>query len=133
MSGSSGLLRSLKFAKDLPEHGWRPTVLSVHPRVYDRLDNRRLELFPHHVKIVRAFGVVAKKHLSIRARYPAWLALPDRYVTWCMGAIPSGLRTIKKSNIEVIVTTYPIASAVLIGNALHCAPSAIVGPDRVFE
>lgn len=126
MSGRSGSRRSHKFVKYLPEHAWRPTVLSVHPPVYDRSDYRGLELIPHDVKIVRAFGVVAKKYLSIRSRYPAWLALRDRYVTWCMGAIPSGLRTIKKSNIDIIVTTYPIAVLFSFGTHYYCGHLGIV-------
>jgi glycosyltransferase involved in cell wall biosynthesis len=47
------------------------------------------------------------------------MALPDRWVSWCFGAIPAGYRAIRKDNYDVILTTFPIATAVLIGLVLH--------------
>jgi hypothetical protein len=32
--GSSGILRTLKFSKFLPENGWQCTVLTASPRAY---------------------------------------------------------------------------------------------------
>lgn len=119
MGGSTGVLRSLKFAKYLPDYGWQPTVLTVHPRVYDRLDESGLRELPADTQIIRAFGLDAKKHLSIRSRYPQFLATPDRWISWSLGAIPAGLRAISKRNIDVIFSTYPIATAVLTGLALQ--------------
>ncbi len=118
MAGSSGLLRSLKFAKYLPQHGWQPTILTAHPRVYDRLDESGLRELPGDVRVIQAFALDAQKHLSIQSRYPRLVATPDRWVSWGLGAIPAGLAAINKHDVDVIFSTYPIATAVLVGLAL---------------
>ena len=38
-SGSSGIQRTLRFARYLPQFGWEPTVLTVHPRAYETTDS----------------------------------------------------------------------------------------------
>jgi glycosyltransferase involved in cell wall biosynthesis len=118
-AGSSGLLRSLKFCRYLPEFGWRPTVLTVNPRAYERVDESQQGDIPATVKVVRAFGLDARKHLSWRGAYPGVFALPDRWVSWLMGAVPAGLSIIRQDKIDAIFTTYPIATAVLVGYLLH--------------
>ena len=118
-AGSSGLLRSLKFCRYLPEFGWIPTVLTIHPRAYDRVDSSQLGEIPPNVEVIRAFGIDTKQHLSFFGSYPRLLALPDRWVSWLAGAVPAGLHAIKKHRIDAIVTSYPVATAVLIGYVLH--------------
>ena len=118
-AGSSGLLRSLKFCRYLPEFGWAPTVLTIDPRAYVRTDGSQMGEIPPEVNVIRAFGLDSQRHLSLGGRYLRSSALPDRWVTWLAGAIPAGLSSIRKQNIDVIFTTYPIASAVLIGYFLH--------------
>lgn len=118
-AGSSGVLRTLKYCRYLPESGWLPTVLTVHPRVYDQIDEGQLGEVPSQVKVIRAMGFDTRKHLSLAGRYPQYAALPDRWVTWCLGAIPAGIREIRKNKANVIYTTFPVASAVLIGYLLH--------------
>lgn len=119
LAGSSGLLRSLKFCRYLPEFGWLPTVLTIHPRAYERVDNSQLGEIPANVEVVRAFGVDTKRHLSLFGSYPRLLALPDRWVSWVAGAVAAGLHAIRKNRIDAILTTYPVASAVFIGYVLH--------------
>ena len=52
--GLSGVQRTLKFVKYLPQFGWQPTVLTVTPTGYYAQDYTLLdELHPHHVNIVR--------------------------------------------------------------------------------
>ena len=118
-SGSSGLLRSLKFCRYLPEFGWTSTVLTVHPRAYERVDGAQLAEVPAEVKTIRAFGLDARRHLSFRGAYSRLLALPDRWISWPPAAMASGLYAIKTQDIDVIFTTFPIATAVLIGYLLH--------------
>jgi glycosyltransferase involved in cell wall biosynthesis len=118
-AGSSGNLRSLKYCRYLPENGWLPTVLSTHPRAYERTDQSQMEEIPPGVKVMRAFALDTQKHLSFRGRYFRCAALPDRWVSWCLGAIPAGLREIRKHGTEAILTTFPVTSAVLIGLMLH--------------
>jgi glycosyltransferase involved in cell wall biosynthesis len=118
-SGSSGLLRSLKFCRYLPETGWLPTVLSVSPLAYERTEQSLLRDIPPEVSVLRTFALDTRRHLSIRNRYALWMALPDRWISWCSSAIPIGLFTIFRKRIDLIFTTFPIATAVLIGLILH--------------
>jgi glycosyltransferase involved in cell wall biosynthesis len=118
-AGSSGLLRSLKFCRYLPEFGWTPTVLTVQPRAYERVDDTQLADIPSDARVIRTFGLDTRRHLSIRGAYPRLLALPDRWTTWLASAVPAGLYAIRKHDIDAIFTTFPIATAVLIGYLLH--------------
>ena len=118
-AGSSGLLRSLKFCRYLPEFGWLPSVLTINPRAYERTDGSQMAEIPALVNVTRAFGLDSQRHLSLSGRYLRATALPDRWATWLAGAIPAGLNLIRKRKIDVILTTYPIATAVLIGYFLH--------------
>ncbi len=118
-AGSSGLLRALKFCRHLPENGWQPVVLTASPRAYEKLDWTQVGEIPPGMRVVRAFALDAQRHLALRGRYPRWAALPDRWVSWCLGAIPSGLFAIYRQRAEVIFTTFPIATSLLIGWTLH--------------
>jgi glycosyltransferase involved in cell wall biosynthesis len=118
-SGSSGLLRSLKYCRYLPETGWLPTVLSVKPLAYERTEQSLLRDIPPEVSVLRTFALDTRRHLSIKNRYALWMALPDRWISWCLSAIPVGLFTILRKRIDLIFTTFPIATAVLIGLILH--------------
>jgi glycosyltransferase involved in cell wall biosynthesis len=118
-AGSSGLLRSLKFCRYLPEFGWLPTVLTIDPRAYEQSDPSQMAEVPAFVNVTRAFGLDSQRHLSLGGRYLRASALPDRWATWLAGAIPAGLHCIRKHKIDIIFTTYPIATAVLIGYFLH--------------
>ena len=119
MRGSSGIQRTLKFSQYLPQHGWQPLVLSASPRAYANSGDDQLAEIPREAIVHRAFALDTSRHLSVRGRYVGWMALPDRWVSWCLGAIPSGLRMVRKYRPQVIWTTYPIASAKLIGLVLH--------------
>jgi glycosyltransferase involved in cell wall biosynthesis len=118
-SGSSGLLRSLKYCRYLPETGWLPTVLSVNPLAYERTEQSLLREILPEVSVIRTLAVDTRRHLSIKNRYASWMALPDRWVSWCLSAVPAGLFTIYRKRIQIIFTTFPIATAVLIGLILH--------------
>jgi hypothetical protein len=74
---------------------------------------------PAEVSVTRAFALDTAKHLAIKGRYLGWLALPDRWVSWCFGGVLSGLVLIWKYRPKVIWSTYPIATTHLIGLYLH--------------
>ena len=118
-AGSSGMLRSLKFCRYLPEFGWMPTVLTVKPGAYERVDDGLLGEVPDNVEVIRAFCLDSRRHLSWQGAYPRLLALPDRWSIWAASAIPAGLYAIHRRQIDVIFTTFPIATALVIGYALH--------------
>ncbi|MCB1935935.1 MAG: glycosyltransferase [Nitrosomonas sp.] len=115
--GSSGVQRTLQFARYLPEFNWEPIILTVHPRAYPNIDPKFID--EKQTKVYRAFALDTAKHLSVMQRYPRLMALPDRWSTWAIGAIPTGLYLIKKYKPDVIWSTYPIATAHLIGYCLH--------------
>lgn len=117
--GSSGILRTLSFTRYLPQHGWQPLVLTAHARAYEETSAELLEQLPATLTVRRAFALNTRRHLALRGRYPGWLALPDRWWTWWLGAVPAGLVLIRAQCPRVIWSTYPIASAHLIGLTLH--------------
>src|SRR5882762_736658 len=93
-AGSSGQLRALKFCRYLPEFGWQPSVLTLNPKAYEAIDARSEKTISPNVPVYRAFALDTKRHLGFRGAYLDWMALPDRWVTWLLGAIPTGLRAI---------------------------------------
>lgn len=117
-AGSSGILRTLNFAKYLPRNGWQPIVLSAHPRAYEECRNDLLKTIPADTRVVRAAALDAAKHLGIRRKYPGWIALPDRWSSWWPGAVLAGMRIIREQKPAVIWSTYPITTAHLIGASL---------------
>lgn len=119
LRGSSGIQRTLKFAQYLLGFGWNPVVLSAHPRAFANAGDDQLRDIPPEVHVHRAFALDTSRHLSFRGRYPGLLALPDRWASWCLGAVPAGLRLVRRYRPDVIWSTYPIASAHLIGLLLH--------------
>lgn len=118
-TGGSGVLRTLKFSRYLPAHGWQPIVLSASPRAYPQSSKEQLSEIPQSAVVKRAFALDVARHLAIRGAYANWMAQPDRWASWSIGAIPVGLRLIRKHRPDVIWSTYPIATAHLIGLALR--------------
>ncbi|MFC5510936.1 glycosyltransferase [Massilia jejuensis] len=118
-AGSSGIQRTLSFSRHLPASGWEPMVLTARERIYINQNPSQLASIPPGLQVRRAFGLDAKLHLGWRGRYLNATALPDRWATWCLGAIPAGLSMIRAERPHVIWSTFPIPTAHLIGLALH--------------
>lgn len=114
--GSSGIQRTLKFAQYLPALGWEPLVLSAHPRAYPDAGSAP---YTGPAQVTRAFALDSARHLAVRGRYSRLLALPDRWASWVLGAVPAGLRLVRRARPAVLWSTYPIASAHLAGLVLH--------------
>lgn len=119
LAGSSGIQRTLRFVQHLPAFGWQPLVLSAQPRAYERTTADLDADVPMGTVVRRAFALDAARHLSVRGRYVAALARPDRWVSWKFDAVRVGLRLIREYKPKVIWSTYPIATAHLIGAELH--------------
>lgn len=116
---SSGIQRTLKFATYLLDHGWKVQVLTVTPNAYAKVSDDQLNEIPADVVVRRAFTLDTAKHLSVKGRYLGWLALPDRWVSWCLGGTWTGLGMVRRFRPRVIWSTYPIATAHLLGLILH--------------
>lgn len=117
-SGSSGIQRTLRFAQYLPQFGWRPTVLTVKPSAYESTDAGSLSSIPVGCEVVRTGCLDAGRQLSILGRYPGFAAIPDRWSSWRLWAIRTGRRLVAERGIDAIWSTYPIATAHMIGAAL---------------
>jgi glycosyltransferase involved in cell wall biosynthesis len=117
--GSSGVLRPLKFSRYLPEFGWRPVVLTTRPSAYEAMDIRSVDDIPKDLRVIRTLALDAKRHLGFGGHYQDWLAMPDRWGTWLLTAVVAGVRAIRSEKIDVVFTTFPLATTVLIGYFLH--------------
>jgi glycosyltransferase involved in cell wall biosynthesis len=113
MVGGSGILRTLAFTQYLPRAGWEPLVLSVTPNAYPAREAANGT--PAH----RSYALDTARHLALRGRYPALLAQPDRWISWWLSAVPAGLRLIRQYRPQAIWSSYPIATAHLVGLTLH--------------
>lgn len=116
--GSSGIQRTLAFVRDLPALGWEPLVLTAHERAYETTGADQLGDVPPATVVRRAFALDSARHLAWRGRYAGWSALPDRWIGWLAGAVPAGLGLVRRLRPRLIWSTYPIATAHLIGFAL---------------
>ena len=119
MAGSSGIQRTLRFVQQLPRFGWQPLMLSIAPRAYERTSDDLMADIPASTVVERAFGLDTARHLAIGGRYIAGWARPDRWVTWKFDAVRTGLRMIHAHQPAAIWSTYPIATAHLIGAELQ--------------
>ena len=115
MAGTSGVQRALRFAQQLPALGWSPSILTADPRVHAQTGEDLVGEIPPALPVRRAFALDAARHLSIGGRYPGFLARPDRWHSWLLGAVPAGLQLIRQTRPDAIWSTYPIPTAHLIG------------------
>ena len=115
---SSGVQRTLRFIQHLPRFGWEVIVLTCHPRAYEKITSDLERDIPPGTVVERAFALDAARHLAFREKYPGWLARPDRWVSWWPAAVYEGRRMIAKYRPSAILSTYPIATAHLIGDSL---------------
>jgi glycosyltransferase involved in cell wall biosynthesis len=118
LTGSSGIQRTLRFARYLPEFGWDPIVLTAHPRAYQQCSDDQLADIPDGIEVIRAQAWDASRHFALAGRYPGFLARPDRWVSWWLGAVPAGLAAIRRRRPHALWSTYPIATAHCIGASL---------------
>ena len=118
-AGGSGILRTLGFARHLPDCGWQPLVLSPSPAAYAQKGVSQLAQIGERATVRRTLALDAARHLAIAGRYPRCLALPDRWSSWWLSAVPAGLRMIREYRPDAIWSTYPIATAHLIALTLQ--------------
>ena len=117
--GSSGLQRTLSFSRHLPKYGWQPIVLTANSNAYPSTSDGQMGDIPEDVIVKRAPALDVVRHLSLKGRYFAWQAIPDRWTSWALSAVPQGLKIIKQYNPDLIWSTYPIATAHRIGASLQ--------------
>jgi glycosyltransferase involved in cell wall biosynthesis len=119
--GSSGVLRTWNFSRYLPRCDWQPVVLTASARAYENVQQGgegTLQI-PANVEVLRAFALDTARHLAIRGRYPRWLALPDRWLSWYPAAVLLALRHVRRAKPSVLWSTFPIATAHLVAHTVH--------------
>lgn len=119
LAGSSGIQRTLRFAQQLPAHGWQPLVLSADTRAYERTSDDLLAELPADLVVRRAFALDTARQLALGGRYLASWARPDRWQSWRFDAVRQGMAMIRRYRPQAIWSTYPIATAHLIGAELQ--------------
>ena len=119
LAGSSGIQRTLRFVQHLPKFGWQPLVLSTHTRAYERISHDLDADLPSGTVVRRAFALDSARHLSLWGRHVGALARPDRWVSWKLDGVRQGMKMIREFRPDVLWSTYPIATAHLIGAELH--------------
>ena len=115
----SGVQRTLSFCRDLPDFGWQPEVLSANPRVFPAIDQAQLNDLPPNLNVKYPFALDSAKDLAIAGRYLRSTATPDRWISWKLWAVPTGMSMIKEQKPNIIWATYPIATAMAIAYSLH--------------
>lgn len=119
LAGSSGIQRTLRFVQQLPSFGWQPLVLTVGPLAYERTAEDLQREVPPDTVVRRAFALDTTRHLSLGRRYIGSMARPDRWVSWRFDGVRQGLRLLREFRPQAIWSTYPIATAHLIGAELQ--------------
>lgn len=136
--GLSGVQRTLKFVKYLPQFHWKPTVLTVTPSGYFAKDESLLnELKGIDVNIVRTTSIdptrifarknseapvviqlpsePVRKLLSITSQI---FFIPDNKIGWKQIALKQAAALFDKEKFELIFATAPPYSDLLIGEVL---------------
>ncbi|MDC0601606.1 glycosyltransferase [Aliiglaciecola sp.] len=117
--GSSGVYRTLSFTRHLADEGYHVEVVTAALTAYESWSPEQYELIPSNVKVRRAFALEVTKHLSFKGKYFSFMSLPDNWQSWILGGFFTGLWSAFKRKPKLIFSTYPIASAHIIGYLLH--------------
>lgn len=139
-AGGPGVQRWLKFAKYLPDFGWKPTVFIPENPSYPILDDtlekdvaENLEIIKTKIwepyQIAEFFGKDNKKfkagqfdvseNQSLKSRLSIWVRgnffIPDARVFWVNPSVNYLKKYLKENHFDALVTTGPPHSVHLIG------------------
>jgi len=139
-AGGPGVQRWLKFAKYLPEFGWKPIIYTPENPSYPLLDESLMKDVPEDLEIVRTkiwepYQLAEKlnkrnkkfkagqfdlgNNQSWKSKLSIWVRgnffIPDARVFWVQPSVKFLEQYLKINNIETIVTSGPPHSMHLIG------------------
>ena len=117
-ASSSGVLRTTKHVRYLPERGYRVSVITADPSAYEVTDASLEAQLPAGTRVVRTAFRNTKRHWSWRGMYPALLALPDVWVGWLPFAVRAGRALMREDPVDLVYSTSPHATAHLIAASL---------------
>lgn len=127
--GLSGVQRTLKFAKFLPQYGWKPLVLTSHISPYYAFDEfLQKEAESLEIPVFRTTSKRKPKKKQIKfpstilqkaARYLlSSVYQPDRFISWKSRAVRKGERLFAKNKIDAIIATAPPFTDFLVAKEL---------------
>lgn len=117
-TASSGVQRALRVAQHLPEFGWDCTVLTVSARAHQLIDPNSNAQIPPGLRVLRVPCLDASRDLAIGGRVPITLCLPDRWSSWWITGGYAGTRFCRRHAVDMIWSTYPIATAHLVADTI---------------
>lgn len=132
--GLSGVQRTLKFVKYLPQFGWQPTVVTVTPTGYFAQDYSMLdELLSQKIEILRVGsldpnrffrkkGVVKMPSEPVRKLFTFVsdsLFIPDNKIGWKHRVLRELERVLTEKHFNIVFATAPPFTDFLIGKALR--------------
>ncbi|GEJ44586.1 glycosyltransferase family 4 protein [Chryseobacterium sp. ON_d1] len=142
-AGGPGVQRWLKFAKYLPDFGWKPIIYTPENPSYPLLDETLMKDVPKNIEMVRTkiwepYQLAEKlnksnkkfkagqfdvgKNQSWKSRLSIWVRgnffIPDARVFWVKPSIKFLEKYLKENNIDTVVTSGPPHSLHLIGLGL---------------
>ncbi len=109
----TGTFRVLGFAKHLKELGWEPLVLTVKRK---NGGNGRSGAMSDGYFVKRTLAFDAKKAFAIKGQTLDILTIPDAFASWCLTAVPCGRAMVKSFEVDIVLSTYPIATSHLVGH-----------------
>lgn len=112
------MLRILAFARALLAAGWSVTVLTADRRDASASKAENEHLIPSGCRVIRARAYDAAQKFAIAGKYPGILELPDRFSSWIPTALVAGMRELRRAPVSHILSSYPIASAHVVGRML---------------
>jgi glycosyltransferase involved in cell wall biosynthesis len=118
-TGSSGVLRPLKFSRFLPACGWTPHVLTLRESRYRGKDPSLLAQVPPEAVLHRTWALDNSRDLAIRGRYLGVLSIPDSHVAWLPFAVARGLAVARREKIDALYSTSPPPTAHLIAAVIN--------------
>ncbi|CAI8755411.1 glycosyl transferase family 1 [Chryseobacterium sp. IT-36CA2] len=142
-AGGPGVQRWLKFAKYLPDFGWKPIIYTPENPSYPLLDETLMKDVPENIEMVRTkiwepYQLAEKlnksnkkfkagqfdvgKNQSWKSKLSIWVRgnffIPDARVFWVKPSVTFLEKYLKENNIDTIVTSGPPHSLHLIGLGL---------------
>lgn len=142
-AGGPGVQRWLKFAKYLPDFGWKPIIYTPENPSYPLMDETLMKDVPENIEMVRTriwepYQLAEKlnksnkkfkagqfdvgKNQSWKSRLSIWVRgnffIPDARVFWVKPSIKFLEKYLKENKIDTIVTSGPPHSLHLIGLGL---------------
>lgn len=142
-AGGPGVQRWLKFAKYLPDFGWKPIIYTPENPSYPLLDETLMKDVPENIEMVRTtiwepYQLAEKlnksnkkfkagqfdvgKNQSWKSKLSIWVRgnffIPDARVFWVKPSVKFLEKYLKENSIDTIVTSGPPHSLHLIGLGL---------------